>query len=107
MTLEFFTGLRQPQGAPVEPARLQDLVIKTHTYLTDCADPKSIPRNHTAVKSLEIPGCTMVCVHTHLSREVCVHTHSFVHMCTHCAVHTYFDWSAGTDTVPVLTGKSC
>jgi hypothetical protein len=46
VTLEFFYGLRQPQGEPVELARLQDLVIKnTHilwTVLTLKAYPETV-----------------------------------------------------------------
>jgi hypothetical protein len=78
---------------------------KKHTYLTDCADPKSITRNRTAVHSLrylgtavQIPGCTSVCTHTsvpwcvytHLSTAVerYVYTHTALCTCVHTVLYT-------------------
>ena len=104
----FFTCLRQPRGAPVEPARLQDLVIKNTHIRRAVLTLKAYPKTVNSL-SHYIERDTGVYTSRGTKFSMCVHTHTAVYTCvyTHCAVHTYFDWSAGTDTVPVLTGKSC
>ena len=95
MTLEFFYGFKTAARRAGWAGSFAGSGDKKHTYLTDCADPKSIPRNRTAVNSLEIPGCTMVApwcvhVHAHLSREDtgCTHTQLCTHVCTHTVMYT-------------------